>query len=254
MNAGKMALSALAGIYALAATRGTEVLTDDEVKERIVKFVRLPSLLCGHAAVDFRNELRTRKLTNRPWFDGDTNRLARLICELAQTNNAEIAEMMVDELGEYGTPAQLPFLYSCATNPVVGNRAVMAIFNIESVTSNSVDSLQRYLTLLPTSTETMYDKSVICRDTLRFMAASAAPSDMQAALFRVVRGFVANVSLANSMIDPALMAADGTYRYSRRRLADLWAAYPRCFNEYQTNYVTNAINELVAYPEANLPE
>lgn len=38
------------------------------------------------------------------------------------------------------------------------------------------------------------------------------------------------------------------------RLARILAAYPRCFNEYQTNYVTNAINELVAYPEANLPD
>ena len=56
------------------------------------------------------------------------------------------------------------------------------------------------------------------------------------------------------MIDTALIDADNTYRHSKRRLADLRAAYPRCFNEYQTNYVTNAINELVAYPEANLPD
>ena len=222
--------------------------TDEELRERIVGFLR-PH--CGGNRIEGVREPELMEVLD---ISNDTSRLARILAEVAQTNNAWYSEMAMWQLEKYGTPAQLPFLYSCATNPVVGNRAVMAIFNIESVTSNSVDSLQRYLTLLPTSTETMYDKSVICRDTLRFMAASAAPSDMQAALFRVVRGFVANVSLANSMIDPALMAADGTYRYSRRRLADLRAAYPRCFNEYQTNYVTNAINELVAYPEANLPE
>lgn len=56
------------------------------------------------------------------------------------------------------------------------------------------------------------------------------------------------------MIDTALVQADTTYRYSKRRLSDLRAAYPRSFNEYQTTYVTNAINELVSYPEADLPD
>ena len=224
--------------------------SDDEIRAAVVWDL---APRCGGSSEKDRL-YRNPSLADAVGIGGDTNRLARILAGIAQTNDVWYSKIAMRRLETYGTTEQLPFLYSCATNPVVGNRAVMAIFNIESVTSNSVDSLQRYLTLLPTSTETMYDKSVICRDTLRFMAASAAPSDMQAALFRVVRGFVANVSLANSMIDPALMAADGTYRYSRRRLADLRAAYPRCFNEYQTNYVTNAINELVAYPEANLPE
>lgn len=33
-----------------------------------------------------------------------------------------------------------------------------------------------------------------------------------------------------------------------------WAAYPRCFNEYQTNYVANVIYELLNYPEMNLSD
>ena len=44
------------------------------------------------------------------------------------------------------------------------------------------------------------------------------------------------------------------YRYSVRRLSVMRAAYPRCFNEYQTNYVANAISELVDYPESELPD
>ena len=31
-------------------------------------------------------------------------------------------------------------------------------------------------------------------------------------------------------------------------------AQNRCWNELLTNYVTNAINELIAYPEADLPD
>ncbi len=36
----------------------------------------LPSRLCGRATLDFRDELKSRKITNRSWFDGDINRLA----------------------------------------------------------------------------------------------------------------------------------------------------------------------------------
>ena len=255
MNAGKMALSVLAGIFALAAARGDGALTDDEVKERIVKFVTLPGMLCGRATVDFRKELRTRKLTNRPWFDGDTNRLARLICELAQTNDVKVAGMMVRTLGEYGTPAQLPFLYTCATNPVYGNRAVKAVLRIEGVTSNSVEMLHSYLTFTNSITrQQAYNRAVVCTDFLDCLRDSCAVLSLKEWTYQVVRSFAADINTSNSIVDQALIVSDDTYRYSKRRLAVMRAAYPRCFNEYQTNYVTNAINELVAYPEANLPE
>ena len=113
-----------AAAYAGAFADGAEPLSDDAMKEKIVSFVTLPSRLCGRATLDFRDELKSRKITNRSWFDGDTNRLARLICELAQTNDVNITEMMIESLGEYGTSAQLPFLYSCATNPVLGKTPI----------------------------------------------------------------------------------------------------------------------------------
>ena len=106
----------------VAFADGAETLSDDATKEKIASFVTWPSRLCGRATVDFWNEIKSRKLTNCSWFDGDTNRLARLICELAQTNSTEISSMMIDELGKYGTSEQLPFLYSCATNPIIGGK------------------------------------------------------------------------------------------------------------------------------------
>ena len=241
--------------FAVISLQGDGNLTDDEEKVKIVDFVTLPSRLCGHALIDFRSEFRERKLTNRAWFDGDTNRLARLICELAQTNSTEISSMMIDELGEYGTPAQLPFLYSCATNPIVGDRAVKAALRIDGVSSNSVATLQRYLCFTNVvTTKTVYEKAVACRDFLGALSESSASPDLKGSAILVVRGYASDISTGVSMIDTALVDADNTYRHSKRRLADLRAAYPRCFNEYQTNYVTNAINELVAYPEANLPD
>ena len=253
MNAGKMALSVLAGIFALAAARGDGALTDDEVKARIVKFARMPSLLCGHAAVDFRNELRTRKLTNSPWFDGDTNRLARLICELAQTNNAEVAEMMIDELGEYGTPAQLPFLYSCATNPAVGTRAVNAILNIEGVTSNSVAVVCGYVGMTNVNKSIHWDHVDVFKRMIGMLGDGNPELKNQ-----LVRGCIQPHALLNNhcprQLDSVIMSADGSYRFSQRRLSTLRSVLACGLNEFQAPYVTNAINELVAYPEANLPE
>ena len=252
MKAGKMALSVLVGIFALAA-RGDGALTDDEVKARIVKFVRMPSLLCGHAAVDFRNELRTRKLTNRPWFDGDTNRLARLICELAQTNNAEIAEMMIDALGEYGLPAQLPFLYSCATNPVVGDRAMKAILNIEGVTSNSIAAAEGFFAI--SNHVDSIATTGLCLDLMNLATKAGVNPVCSSKALCVAHAFSLSEECHYYWFDKGRMLADSTYRFSRRRLmylrqvTSLAAPY-----EYLANYVTNAINELVAYPEANLPE
>ena len=253
MKAGRMALSVLVGIFALAAAQGDEVLTDDEVKARIVKFVRMPGMLCGRATVDFRKELRTRKLTNRPWFDGDTNRLARLICELAQTNDVKVAGMMVRTLGEYGTPAQLPFLYSCATNPVVGDRAMKAILNIEGVTSNSIEVAESFF-----SASNRVDGLLathVCFDFIRRASeANVEPSCASNAL-RVAYDFSIGEKCHFCWLDRAQIGINPSYRFSRRRLAYMRQIAERGIRyEYQANYVTNAINELVAYPEANLPE
>ena len=250
----------LIGVLLLAAALAGAALSDGalsdaEEKERILNFVMLPSRLCGRATIDFRRELSERKLTNRAWFDGDTNRLARLICELAQTNNAGIASMMVDSLVEYGTPAQLPFLYSCATNPAVANRAVNAVLRIEGVTSNSVAMMQSYLSFTNSITrQQAYDRAIAGKEFLACLQNSSVGTELKGSALQMVREFAADINTSNSIVDEALVAADSTYRYSKRRLAVMRSAYPRCFNEYQTNYVTNAINELVAYPEANLSD
>ena len=55
-------------------------------------------------------------------------------------------------------------------------------------------------------------------------------------------------------VDAVFIETDSTYRNSKRRLAVLRSAYGLGVSQYQIAYVTNAINELVAYPEADLPE
>ena len=223
-----------------------DTCTDEELRHDVLEF--LTTRCCG------RVEAR-RVLTNEVRFDGDTNRLACVLAEFVQTNDAKIAEWAMWQLNKYATSAQLPFLYSCATNPALGNAAIETVLRIDGVTSNSVAALQCYLSFTNSITrQQAYDRAVASREFLGALQNSAASAELKAAGLQVVRAFAADINTSNSVVDEALIAADDTYRYSKRRLADLRSAYPRCFNEYQTTYVTNAINELVAYPEANLSD
>ena len=243
-----------AAAYAGAFADGALPLSDDAMKEKIVSFVTLPSRLCGRATLDFRDELKSRKITNRSWFDGDTNRLARLICELAQTNNTNVAEMMIERLGEYGTSAQLPFLYSCATNPVLGETAVESVLRIEGVTSNSVQAARNYFALTNIPPKMTQQRDDVCISLVDAAWGNGVPLAVRAFALETTYDFAANVNQCHKWLDDVIMRHDASYRYSRRRLAVLRSVYSRGINQYSYSYVTNAINELVAYPEANLPD
>lgn len=236
---------ALSCVLAVSVTCLGETLTDDEVRQDVQKF--LTTYYCGNYGIPV--------LTKEVRFGGDTNRLARILAECAQTNDERVVESALEQLVKYGTFEQLPFLYSCVTNSNIGDKAIKSILRIEGITSNSVAAVRSYLSFTNAITrQQAYDRAIASRQFLSAMQNSAASTELKAAGFRVVRAFAADINTSNSVVDEALIAADDTYRYSKRRLAVMRAAYPRCFNEYQTNYVTNAINELVAYPEANLPD
>ena len=225
--------------------------SDEAVRQGVINFL-MPR--CGGGNVE-GDEPPDPELTEYFGHGVDTNRLARILVEVAQTNNAWYSEMAMRELVKYGSAEQLPFLYSCATNPAIGDLAVRAAVRIEGITSNSVAILRDYLSFTNTVTRSQaYDRAQTSRYFLERLQGGSVLPDVRNATFQVVQSFAADINTSNSIVDEALVAADGTYRHSKRRLAVLRAAYPRCFNEYQTDYVTNAINELVAYPEANLPD
>ena len=263
-----------AAAYAGAFADGAVPLSDDAMKEKIVSFVTLPSRLCGRATLDFRDELKSWKLTNRSWFDGDTNRLARLICELAQTNDNRIARTMIRTLGEYGTPAQLPFLYSCATNPVLGKTAVESVLRIEGVTSNSLAVAQSYVSLtngFPLMNTD--DRPDVCRSVVTKVFADDTLVAYRPYVMDIACSFAKDVNVLPKGLDKTLVSLAPDFRMTKRRLAILRSAGQRVEEKFysadtnavhysieahiydvQTNYLANAINELVAYPEADLPD
>ena len=240
----------LIGVLLLASAMECVALPpeDEATMRRIVRFL-VPQ--CGGnrtTRVEYIPELIDVLNIN-----GDTNRLARLLAELAQTNSAWYAKMAMWQLEKYGTPAQLPFLYSCATNPAVGDKAVKAVLRIEGVTSNSVEIVQRYLDITNVSESVHWDHVDVFKMMFGMLGDNAPASDKELVLGCIMRHAPDNRRCPRQL-DEVILSEDTGYRFSKRRLSVLRGVYLRGLNEFQLPYVTNAINELVAYPEANLPD
>ena len=181
---------------------------------------------------------------------GDTNRFARLLYELAQTNNVYLSDRMISMLGFDGTSAQLPFLYSMATNEQHGATAVKSILRLEGVTSNSLAVADRCLSN-KTIKET--ERLDVCRTIVDLAFAVTTPTNDQVRALSYVHCHARTCDYPAGL-DQSLLRHDPSYRLSRRRLSILRDVYVHGVDQWDIGYVTNAINELVAYPEANLPE
>jgi len=114
--------------------RSTRVIDNDAVADWMV---RRAESLCEH----------------------DTNRFVRLVCELAQTNDARIANQMIQLLGTHGTSAQLPFLREASTNNVAGMSAMTSILKLSGVNEPSLSDLDRFLQRGRTDGE---EKTLVC--------------------------------------------------------------------------------------------
>ena len=226
-----------------------DAITDAELKQDVWEY--LTTRFCGSRGG--RRIAHPRILTDYIRFDGNTNRLAAVLVEVACSNNTWAAGRAFKELEKYGTEEQLPFLYSCATNPAVANRAVNAVLRIEGVTSNSVEMVCRYLEITNVSESVHWDHVEVFKMMFDMLGDNAPPSDKELVLGCIMRHAPENRRCPRQL-DEVILSADTGYRFSKRRLSVLRGVYLRGLNEFQLPYVTNAINELVAYPEANLPD
>ena len=184
----------------------------------------------------------------------DTNRFARVLRELAVENTNQTRRAL-HRLRFYQTPESLPFLYSYATNATYGADALKAVFAIEGVTSNSLAVMQRYLLLdnaLPP--DISHDRSMLCKDVLNRVFSSEDLTCFRQGCLDMMIDFAQYRNSGHVSIDGSIQAVDPSYHMSKRRLTVLRAAQTRCQNSFQLDYVTNAINQLVAYPEENLPD
>ena len=97
--------------------------------------------------------------------------------------------------------------------------------------------------------------ATVCADLIRCAKQEGVDANCRTNALAVANTFATASNRNYYWLDYLLMQDDASYRYSKRRLQVLRSAdILHCPYPYQVNFVTNTINELVAYPEANLPD
>ena len=189
------------------------------------------------------------------YVEGDTNQLLRILSSIIHTNNEWYCSRSMSEYGKHARMSELPFLYSCATNPVCGWRALDAIFRIEGVTSNSLSAVRRYLSM--TNGFSVYnnkERGRFAEKFLQMIFGSDKHSQYRNEAFGMVYNYGKYLNVLHVSIDESLMSADDAYKNSKRRLDAMRNSRSRCISDFLTNYVEGVIKELEKYPEEKLAD
>lgn len=180
----------------------------------------------------------------------NTNRFFAAMQAVAMSNPG-LSNYICQEIGKLGDTACLPFLYQNLTNSLAGESAALSVLKIEGLTSNSIEKVGMYLSCQAAD---QMDRGYVCGEMVSLAAQNCITNALgRFAMEKAVRFVQANSDFTKSW-DKVLCKKCPQYRNSKRRLSALRAAVERGIHQNQTAYVTNAINELVAYPEADLPE
>ena len=223
----------------------TQIASDEEVKKDIIFYIQ-PK--CSQS----RNDI---KLVDTNYINGDTNRLLRLLSELVATNDEWICTRSMWQYSKYATKSELPFLYSCATNSMCGDRALNTIISLDGISSNLLQTVGQYFSITNGfSVDDDSNRSRFAENLLKRVYRTESLLPYREQVFNMTREFALNVNLMHVSVDKALMRVDPTYENSKRRLNVMRGAKERCISEFLTNYVTNVINKLEMYPEENLPD
>ena len=223
----------------------SNVLTDDELKGEIIEYI---APRCGV-------RLSRAQLVDTYYIKGDTNRMMRLLSELVQTNDEWYCTRSMMQYGKYAGVSELPFLYSCVTNPVCGWITLDAIFRIEGLNSNSLSAVKQYLSIATGfSEDNNWERARFAKNFIKMIYDSDKFSKYRNEAFGMVYDFGRNINIMHVTIDKSLMSADDTYKNSKRRLDAMRNSRSRCISDFLTNYVDGVIKELEKYPEEKLSE
>ena len=189
------------------------------------------------------------------YVEGDTNQLLRILSTIIHTNNEWYCSRSMSEYGKYAGVSELPFLYSCATNPVCGWRSLDAIFRIEGINTNSLSAVKQYLSIATGFSENNnWERARFAKNFIKMIYGSDKFSQYRNEVFGMVYDFGRNINIMHVTIDKSLMSADDTYKNSKRRLDAMRNSRSRCISDFLTNYVEGVIKELEKYPEEKLAD
>ena len=222
-----------------------DVFTDGEIKEKIVRYI----------APKCSQYKTTVQLVDTYYIKGDTNRMLRLLSELVQTNDEWYCSRSMTQYGKYARVSELPFLYSCATNPLCGHCALKSIFRIDGLSTNALSALERYLSLTNNlSMKFDCERFYLCA----YFVDNYWNSDLCVQHHQYLKDlfyrYSRNISTAHINKDKLLQRIDDKYALSKRRLSMMRELQGRELNEWQTNYVEGVIKELEKYPTESLSE
>ena len=235
-----IAIVLLQSLFAVLARADVEDAELRHVLERAVRYEDNP-----HAAVsEIRYAIQVA--------GGNTNRVVSLMKQMiVEGTEDDVTSFYILEIGKYGTSSDLPFLYQKVTTADYCASATEAILRIEGLTTNSLTQIMSSLPDSPRGNK----KSAYawCRI---LDVVTKSPSDEPIRTFALSNAvqFVSRQTESADWLDRGLIRIEPPYRMSKRRLAALRSVQSLGVGEWQTNYIAQAIRELEAYPEANLPE
>ena len=240
MSKERLAMTFVSLVVSCAAVAAADAATDEAVKRQIAFSCSIednPSL--ETSAFD-----RAFGMTGR-----DRVRFGRILAEMAEARDGSLSGLLINRMGFYGSAEQLPFLYSRTTNAVYGVEAARAILRIEGVTSNSIAGVESFLSM---TNAPMPSREDLCLELLsrRTGAGDLMRRDAEDCAYR----FFAADDVYDGWYDGRVRALLPGYEHSKRRLAVLRSVQALGLNRYNETFITNAIRELVAYPEADLPD
>ena len=177
----------------------------------------------------------------------DTNQFVRVAKVMAESN--ERPRQMLAIISKYDIQEGIPYLYGYTTNEnsKVAFTACRLILGREGLTSNSVATVAALLSSDAPQLDT--ERKDLCRQMLQQARQEGVSEEMRGLAGRCAKDFAAADCSYVKAVDEAIVAFDPTYQYSTNRLETLRASLGGDINDYQRNYVTNAIHEI----EAQLP-
>ena len=235
----------LFGLNVCPAVTVKSGMTDEDIVDRIMRWSKFEDVgpeayrkclqQCGH----------------------DTNRLCRIARETYGTNsNKRVRSKVLALFWAFGGALDKRFIESCVMNPECGEYALRVLRRIEGVCSNSVDQLVRFHTLQGNhvSDQLQIDKGIAFRDLAEVILRPTTDLSLRRYFVNAAPSCISNNITYACISDQSLVRIDEAYRNSKRRLAILRYALPYQTNEQARELLMSAIDTLVAYPEANLPE
>ena len=181
----------------------------------------------------------------------DTNRFVAILKDMIPSADIRPARMLLSSLRRYGSASDLDYVTALSTNVNLGGTAAITGLYLGGISSNTLMSADSYLAL---TNSMSHERFMLCAGMLEISREPWVDNAASNALFVSVLNHARKENECVKALDYCLMKYDSTYRYSARRLSVLRSLATQAVAGYSVDYITNAINMLVAYPEADLNE